>query len=137
MINQLIAEIKTTKKKIRNFGIIVGLFILTVGVILFWKNNSVNSILFIIGFILLGVGLVIPMILKPIYFVWMVFASILGWFMTRLILSLLYYVVVTPMGLVFRIFGKQFLELKWDQSKPSYWNYRSNDFQKKRYEKQF
>ena len=86
MINQLIAEIKTTKKEIRNFGIIVGLFILTVGAILFWKNNSVNSILFIIGFILLGFGLVIPMILKPIYFVWMVLVSIIGVIMTHLIL---------------------------------------------------
>ncbi len=64
--------------------------------------------------------------------------------MTRLILSLLFYVVVTPIGLTLRfgltlrLFGKQFLELRWDKSKESYWNFRTNeDLQNKNYEKQF
>ena len=138
MINQLIAEIKTTKKEIKTFGIIIGLIILTVGSILFWKNNSFYEILFITGSIFLGSGLVIPMVLKPIYFVWMVFASILGWFMTFVILGFLFYVIFTPIGLTLRFFGKKFLELRWDNSKESYWDFRTNEYpQKEKYEKQF
>ena len=138
MISDLIAEIKTTKKEYRNFGIILGLITLTLGSIMFWKNNSFYSILFTISLIFLTSGLLTPMILKPIYFVWMVLASILGIFMTRLILSIVFYSVLTPIGLVFRIFGKQFIELRWDKSEDSYWNYRSNEYQKKEnYEKQF
>ena len=63
---------------------------------------------------------------------------ILGWIMTRLILSLLFYVVFTPIRLIPRFFGKQFLELRWDKSKESYWNFRTNEHLKKEnYEKQF
>ena len=92
----------------------------------------------IIGIILLVSGLVIPIILKPIYFLWMIFATILGWIMTRVILSLLFYIIVTPIGLIPRFFGKQFLELRWDKSKESYWNFRTNeDIQKENYKKQF
>ena len=131
MISDLIAEIKTTKKEYRNFGIILGLITLTLGSIMFWKNNSFYSILFTISLIFLTSGLLTPMILKPIYFVWMVLASILGIFMTRLILSIVFYSVLTPIGLVFRIFGKQFIELRWDKSEDSYWNYRTNEDQKK------
>ena len=68
----------------------------------------------------------------------MIFAIILGWFMTRVILSLLFYVVFTSIGLTLRLFGKQFLELRWDKSKESYWNYKTNEhLQKEKYEKQF
>ena len=58
--------------------------------------------------------------------------------MTRLILSLLFYIIFTSIGLTLRIFGKQFLELKWDKSNETYWNFRNNDHLKKEsYEKQF
>ena len=68
----------------------------------------------------------------------MIVGIILGWFMTRVILSLLFYLVFTPIGLILRFFGKQFLELSWDNSKESYWNFRVNeDIKKGSYEKQF
>ena len=42
----------------------------------------------------------------------MTFAVILGWFMTRLILSILFYIIITPIGLIARIIGKDFLNTK-------------------------
>ena len=58
--------------------------------------------------------------------------------MTLIILSLLFYVVVTSIGLTLRLFGKQLLELQWDKSKESYWNFRNNEhLQNENYEKQF
>ena len=54
----------------------------------------------------------------------MSFAIILGWFMTRFILSLLFYLIVTPIGLITRVLGKDFLELKKEASNGSYWNQR-------------
>ena len=138
MIKQLISEIKTTKKEIRNFGITIGSIFLIIGAILLWKNNINYPIFMIIGIILLVSGLVIPIILKPIYFLWMIFATILGWIMTRVILSMLFYIILTPIGLIARLFGKQFLELRWEKSKESYWNFRTNEHLKKEnYEKQF
>ena len=137
MIKQLISEIKTTKKEIRSFGITIGLILLIIGAILLWKNNINYPIFMIIGIVLLVSGLVIPIILKPIYITWMILANILGWFMTRLILSLLFYAILTPIGLIPRLFGKQFLELKWNRTNCTYWNYRSDKSEKGNYEKQF
>lgn len=137
MTNQLISEIKTTRKETRSFGITIGLILLVISAILFWKANTSYLIFIIIGLVLLGSGLTIPIILKPIYFIWMVFATILGWIMTRVILSLLYYAIMTPIGLILRLFGKQFIELEWDKSKGSYWNYRSSKTEIASYEKQF
>jgi len=105
---------------------------------LFWSGKESLQILFTLGAVLLILGFTIPVILKPIYWIWMIFATILGWFMTRLILSLLFYVVITPIGLISRLFGKQFIELKWNKRNSTYWNYRSGGvFEKEKYEKQF
>ena len=58
--------------------------------------------------------------------------------MARVILSLLFYVIITPIGLVLRIFGKDFLELKKQTVQGSYWNKRnSNVEQNQNYTNQF
>ena len=138
MIKQLISEIKTTKKEIRSFGITIGLILLIIGAILLWKNNINYPIFMIIGIVLLVSGLVIPIILKPIFFIWMVFANAMGWIMTRVILGLLFYTMLTPIGVICRAFGKRFLASGLDESKESNWNYRhTKQPQKQDYEKQF
>ena len=133
-----IKNIKSKKSDLRNFGITVGIILLIISGFLFWKEKESFQILLFFGITLFILGIAIPFILKPIYWVWMIFATILGWIMTRVILSLLFYIIVTPIGLIPRFFGKQFLELRWDKSKESYWNFRTNEHLKKEnYEKQF
>ncbi|SVD21954.1 uncharacterized protein METZ01_LOCUS374808 [marine metagenome] len=137
MINHLISEIKITKKEIRKFGIVIGIILLIVGVILLWKRNIYYPILMIMGIFLFVGGLSIPIILKPIYIIWMIFATIMGWLMTRFILSLLFYGLITPISLIARLMGKKFIYLRWDKINNSYWNYRSNKVQNVDYEKQY
>ena len=133
-----IKNIKSKKSDLRKFGITGCVILLIIAGFLFWKEKESFQILLTFGVTLCILGIAIPFILKPIYWVWMIFATILGWIMTRLILSLLFYTIVTPIGLILRVFGKQFLELRWDKSKESYWNFRTNDhLQKENYEKQF
>ena len=133
-----IKNIKSEKSDLRKFGITIGVILLIIAGFLFWKEKESFQILLTFGVTLCILGIVIPFILKPIYWVWMIFATILGWIMTRVILSLLFYVVFTSIGLTLRLFGKQFLELRWDKSKESYWNFRTNEhLQNKNYEKQF
>ena len=137
MIEEL-KSIKSEKSDLRKFGITIGVILLIIAGFLFWSEKESLQILFTFGAVLLILGFTIPVILKPIYWVWMIFATILGWIMTRVILSLLFYLIVTPIGLVARLFGKQFIELKWDKSEGSYWNYRSKKYiMKDEYEKQF
>ena len=133
-----IKNIKSEKSDLRKFGITIGVILLIIAGFLFWKEKESFQILFTFGVTLCILGIAIPFILKPIYWVWMIFATILGWIMTRVILSLLFYIIFTPIGLILRFFGKQFLELRWDKSKESYWNYRTNEhLQNEDYEKQF
>jgi len=133
-----IKNIKSEKSDLRKFGITIGVILLIIAGFLFWKEKESFQILLTFGVTLCILGIAIPFILKPIYWVWMIFATILGWIMTRVILSLLFYIIFTPIGLILRFFGKQFLELRWDKSKESYWNFRTNEHLKKEnYEKQF
>ena len=133
-----IKNIKSEKSDLRNFGIIVGIILLIISGFLFWNEKETFQIFLVIGITLLLTAIAKPPFLKPVYWIWMIFAIILGWIMTRVILSLLFYVVFTSIGLTLRFFGKQFLELRWDKSKESYWNFRTNEhLQNENYEKQF
>ena len=133
-----IKNIKTEVIDLRKFGIIVGTVFLIIAGFLFWKEKQSFQLFLTIGIVLSVAGIAIPFILKPIYWVWMVLATILGWFMTRVILSLLFYAVFTPIGLIARSFGKQFLDLKWNKTDNTYWNHHSDSiFEKENYEKQF
>ena len=105
---------------------------------LFWRGKESFEAILVTGSALILLGLVIPVVLKPIYWIWMILAVILGWIMTRVILSLLFYVVITPIGIFSRLFGSKFLDLKWDKSKDSYWNARTKTQRNnEEYERQF
>ena len=133
-----IKNIKSEKSDLRKFGITIGVILLIIAGFLFWKEKESYQIFLTVGTILFVLGILVPAVLKPIYWIWMIFATILGWMMTRVILSLLFYIIITPIGLIPRFFGKQFLELKWDKSKESYWNYRTiKHLKMEDYEKQF
>ena len=101
-----IKNIKSEKSDLRNFGIIIGIVLLIISGFLFWKEKESFQIFLAIGITLFLTATAIPAVLKPVYWIWMIFAIILGWFMTRLILSLLFYVVFTSIGLTLRFFGR-------------------------------
>ena len=67
----------------------------------------------------------------------MTFAVVLGWVMTRVILSLVFYLILTPISLLTKIFGEDFLGLK-EKDVDSYWNLRNSVTELNQdYEKQF
>mgnify|MGYP001282789255 CR=1 FL=1 len=137
MLNE-IKNIKSEKSDLRKFGITIGIILLIIAVYLFWKENESFQIFLITGIVLSLLGVAIPVILKPIYWVWMIFATILGWVMTRVILCLLFYLILTPIGLISRMFGKHFLELKWNKDDKTFWNYRTKGkIEKENFYKQF
>ena len=131
-------NIRKDNKAIRDFGILIGFILLIIAGILFYKERESYELIILLGVAFIGLGLVMPIILKPFYLVWMIFATILGWIMTRLILGLLFYIIVSPIGLISRLFGKRFLELKNSSINSSYWNYKnSHKNSHKDLEKQF
>jgi len=132
-----IKNIPNSNKDIRSFGITIGIVMFIISGLLMYYNNEAYQLIAIIASTFIGLGFIIPLILKPFYFVWMTFAAILGWVMTRLILSLVFYLIITPIGLLTRLLGEDFLALKKIKS-DSYWNYRdSSEELNQNYEKQF
>ncbi len=117
-----IKNIKRSKRDFRNFGLTMGIVLGIIGVVLFFKNSSLYPWFWAIGGLFIFLALILPFLLKPFYWPWMIFAVILGWFMTRLILAMLFYLVITPIGLITRIFGKLSIETSWKQQTDSYWS---------------
>ena len=132
-----IKNIPYSKRDIRSFGITMGIILFIISGLLMYYNKEIYQITGIIALTFVGLGLIIPVVLKPLYFVWMTFAAILGWVMTRVILSLVFYLIITPIGLLTKLLGEDFLYLKKKESN-SYWNYRDSSKELNQdYEKQF
>ena len=132
-----IRNIPNSKKDIKNFGITIGIILFIISALLAYYDKEAYQFIVIIASIFTALGFILPVLLKPIYFVWMTFAAILGWIMTRFILSMIFYFILTPIALVTRMLGEDFLALKKVQS-DSYWNQReSSEELDQNYEKQF
>ena len=136
----MIEEIKNipkSNKDIKSFGITIGIILLILSGLLMYYSYEYYNFIAILASAFIGIGLLLPILLKPIYLVWMVFAAILGWIMTRIILSLVFYLLITPIDLLTRLIGEDFLALKKIESN-SYWNYRDSSKElNQNYEKQF
>jgi hypothetical protein len=120
----LIEKIETTTKKLRNFGVlfaVVGGLASAWGA---WHGSAAWAWWLGGGVLFLLAGIAAPGILKPVYLAWMTFAFLLGWINTRVILGLFFYCVMTPVGLVLRLTGKDLLEEKLDRTARSYWRKR-------------
>jgi len=138
MFLEEIKAIKSEKRDLRNFGIALSVFMLILGLWGWYRGKDTYTTFFVISAASMILGLTVPIVLKPIQKAAMTFAVIMGWFMTRLILGMLFFIVFTFIGLISRILGKKFLDLKMDRSRQSYWIHRnSRPFDTKDYERQF
>ena len=124
MLKKEFAEITSTKKDCRNFGLSVGIVLLAIGGLLLWKERPTYPWFLAIGSILAFLGLVAPMVLKPRQKPWMMLAVTLGYIMSRVILSILFFVIFTLIGRISRLFGAKLLDLSFDRSAKSHWNMR-------------
>ncbi|MHA1371964.1 MAG: SxtJ family membrane protein, partial [Promethearchaeota archaeon] len=129
--------IKRSKKDIRNFGIVIFSALFIAAGFLFYKGNPSFFYFILVAFFFLATAFAFPAYLKPLYLVWMTLAHVMGWVMSRIILSVLFYGVLTPISLILRLFNKQFLDVCWDKKKDSYWKHRTPTKTPKNYEKQF
>ena len=137
MILEEIKNIKSDKKELKKFGGQVGGILVLVGALLFVFAKSSALIFLGIGGLLVIVAFLFPVVLLPLQKVWMTLAVVLGFIMTRVILSILFYLVITSINLISRLFGKDFLNLKIEKDKKSYWNIRDEEYKQSSTEKQF
>lgn len=131
-------ELDFSKENLKKFGKTMGFCFFAIGLILFLRHKAAFKIFWILSLIFLAFSKFSTLWLKLIYKLWMELAFCLGWFNTRLILIAVYYLVVTPIGLTVRLFGKDFLNAKPDRSAKTYWHQRETaNIPKERYERIF
>ncbi len=83
------------------------------------------------------IGLYSPQAVRPVYVVWMLLTFPIGWVLSHLVLALVYYGVVTPIGLILRICGRDSLQLRQNPTATTYWNERNQPSDPARYFRQF
>jgi hypothetical protein len=120
-IREDIKQLKTSPHELRKFGLVVGGVFAALGLLFLWRHPGRTPYFLIPGGTLMLLGLVLPRALKWVYIAWMSVAFVLGFVMAHVILTLLFFLVITPMGLVARLMGKDFLSLKLDCAAKSYW----------------
>ena len=139
-MNEILFEIKNIKNSpsdLRKFGLTLGIVFILIALILLWLNKS-SLIWGILGIAFITAAFLFPSILKPINKIWMSFAILLGWVMTRIILSILFYFAFTFIRFLALAFNKKFLDFKIDPSAKSYWEVREKKkFDPSNYERQF
>lgn len=117
-------NIKSTKRDLRNFGLIIGSIFVVLGIYYFFRSKDNFFLFLIIGVLLLVFGTLFPFVLKPLQKVWMAIGIVLGWFVTNIILSIFFFIFVTTIAFFARLAGKTFLDNKFKVDVESYWKYR-------------
>ena len=114
-------KLKTGAGDLRKFGLMVGGGLILLGVLLLLRHRSSYLALCGAGALLAALGVIWPRALKYVYIAWMALAFTLGFIMSNVILTLFFFLFVTPIGLLARLFQKDFLARKWDKRAASHW----------------
>jgi predicted membrane metal-binding protein len=104
----------------RNFGIVFFIVFLIISLYPMTKNQDIRIWSFTIAFIFLILGILNSKILTPLNKTWFRFGLLLGKIVSPLVMGIIFFLVVTPIGLFMRIVGKDILNLKFNKNE-SYW----------------
>jgi len=133
-----IKQLKTGDRDLRKFGLTVGGVFAVLGLLFLLRHKAHWPYFLWPGAGLIAAGVIFPRALKWVYIAWMSIAFVLGLVMAHLILTLFYFLVITPIGLVARLFGQDFLSMKLDRAAGSYWIPREKKVKSPQdYERQF
>ena len=111
-------EIKISSNK--SFGIVFFIVFLLIAIYPLLKDNDLRIWSLVISFIFLILGLINSKILTPLNRLWFKFGLLLGKFISPLIMGIIFFVVVTPIGIIMRLLKKDLLNLKYNK-KETYW----------------
>jgi hypothetical protein len=139
-MKEIILEIKNIKESpsdLRKFGLTIGIVLLLIALLLFILNKAF-VVWTIIGLFFIITALTFPGLLKFFNKIWMSLAILLGWIMTRVILSILFYFAFTAIKFIALAFNKKFLDFKIDPSAKTYWEKKEKkESDTSTYERQF
>ena len=109
-----------TKAQLRSFGLTLGV---AFGIIALWpviRGGPPRTTPLIVAAILFGSALIVPQVLRGFHRVWMGIGEALGWVNSRIILGVIYYLVIVPIGMLRRMFGSDPMARQFERDAVSY-----------------
>ena len=104
----------------RNFGIVFSIVFLLISLYPLLESGDIRVWSLVVSFIFLILGIFNSKILSPFNKLWVKFGLLLGKFVSPLIMMIIFFFVVTPIGILMRLFRKDVLNLKYN-NKETYW----------------
>ena len=105
----------------KSFGVLFFLVFLLFALWPVFKGNDLRVWSLIISVVFLILGLLNSKILTPLNKLWIRFGILLGKIVSPIVMGVVYFGVVTPTGIIMRLFGKDILNLKINKNKSTYW----------------
>ncbi len=105
----------------KSFGLLFFIIFLIIGLWPLLKSNTVNVGFLILSIPFLILGLLNSSFLTPLNIAWTELGEILGRFITPIIIFLIYFIFLTPISIIVRMFGKDLIGLKFSKESKSYW----------------
>ena len=105
----------------RSFGLLFFIVFFILGLWPLKNGDNLNFYFIIVSSIFLVLGLINSKLLTPLNKLWIKFGEILGIIIAPIVMALVYFVILTPVSLIVRLFGKDLLGLKVFKEKDSYW----------------
>ena len=115
------------KSSNKSFGILFFVVFLGLGLWPLTNDNNPNIYLIIISIIFLILGLLNSKLLSPLNSFWIKFGELLGKIIAPVIMAIIYFLILTPISLMIRLFGKDLLGLKFSKQLKTYWIKRKKD----------
>jgi len=112
-------EIKTSSD--RSFGFVFTAVFLIIGLEPLRRSEVIKVIPLVLAAVFLAVSLIYPRVLAPLNRLWTRFGLLIAKITNPIVLGLVYFVVLTPLAVISRLFGRDPLEIKLDRTAKSYW----------------
>tara|TARA_B100001778_G_C18397434_1_gene542637 strand:+ start:53 stop:433 length:381 start_codon:yes stop_codon:yes gene_type:complete len=105
----------------KSFGLLFFVVFLIIGLWPLKNGENINFYFITASIIFLLLGLINSKLLTPLNKSWIKLGEILGIIIAPIIMALVYFIILTPISIIVRIFGKDLLNLKFLKEKESYW----------------
>ena len=110
----------------RSFGLLFFIVFLALALWPLTKKDEINLYLISIALIFLVLGLLNSKILSPLNKAWIKLGEILGRIIAPIVMAIVYFLILTPISLLVRLFGKDLIGMKFSSDIKSYWVKRKN-----------
>lgn len=138
MLKEELKHIDKSDEAVKKTGLTVGVVLILISMLLWYFGKTTFVYFSITGGLFVILALIAIPVLRPFHKLWMMFALMMGFVMSRVTLTLLFYIVLTPIGLIAKLVGKKFMPLRFEKKASTYWAKRENQAKQQiDYERQF